>query len=148
MREARSPPPRRRYGRHAGAFCRRLWPRVALDRFSRSRRHAMAGPPARMMMATAPAAAFIGHQASAADYLDLFRSARGADLPPLRGDQITALLRHLDPMPICDLMLRSPVGTVVKACYLDAFLLVDEQWQPAKAVHRVQAACYEAARTG
>lgn len=101
-----------------------------------------------MMMATAPAAAFIGHQASAADYLDLFRSARGADLPPLRGDQITALLRHLDPMPICDLMLRSPVGTVVKACYLDAFLLVDEQWQPAKAVHRVQAACYEAARTG
>ena len=97
---------------------------------------------------TAPAAAFIGHQATAADYLAFLASARGADLPPLRADQVASLLRRLDPMPICDLTLRSPAGAAVQARYIDAFLVVDEEWRLAAAVHRVQAACHEAARTG
>jgi predicted amino acid dehydrogenase len=109
----------------------------------------VAGPAARLSCtASAPALALVGHLASVDQYRVFLSQVRGADLPPLTDDRIAPLLRHLDPMPVCDFVLRSPAGVTVPGRYVDAFLMVDAHWQPATAVGRVQAACAVAARTG
>ena len=94
------------------------------------------------------AAAFVGHLESVDEYRAFFSSARGPERPALRLDQIEPVLRNLDPMPICDFVLRSPTGAVATARYIDAFLLVDAKWRPSAAIHRVEVACRVAAQTG
>jgi fatty aldehyde-generating acyl-ACP reductase len=109
----------------------------------------MAGPASHLSLtASAPAVAFVGHLPSLGEYRVFLSAMRGADLPPLSEDRLAPLLRRLDPMPVCDFVLRSPMGGALPARYIDAFLIVDAQWQMATAVGRVHAACAVAARTG
>ena len=109
----------------------------------------MAGPASRLSLtASSPALAWVGHQASLEQYRAFLSEVRGADLPPLSEDRLGPLLRRLDPMPVCDFVVRSPTGVALLGRYIDAFLIVDAQWQMAAAIGRVHAACAAAARTG
>ena len=116
--------------------------------------HCERGPasdPARFVPPTAPVAAAIGHLESAEAYSDFLTATRGSGLPPVRLEHIERLVRRLEPMPVCNLIVRSPTGAVITAVYVDAFLLADAKWgvaAAAEAVTRVQAAYRMAAQPG
>lgn len=107
--------------------------------------------PTRFVPPTAPVAAAIGHLESAEAYGDFLTATRGSALPPVRAEQIERLIRRLEPMPVCNLVVRSPTGASITAVYVDAFLLADAKWgvaAAAEAVARVQAAYRAAAQPG
>jgi predicted amino acid dehydrogenase len=95
-------------------------------------------------------AAAIGHLESADSYSAFIAAIRGSELTHLRVDQVERFVRRLEPMPICNVFVRSPTGAVITAAYVDAFLLPDASWggDPLQAVRRVQAAYRTAAQTG
>jgi fatty aldehyde-generating acyl-ACP reductase len=99
----------------------------------------------------APVAAAIGHLESVEAYCRFLSATRGPGLPPVAMEQVERVIRRLEPMPICNLVVRSPTGAVISAVYVDAFLLADAKWglaAAAEAVTRVQAAYRAAAEAG
>src|SRR5712691_6487682 len=109
------------------------------------------GPARCVPTVAAPVAAAIGHLESVEAYCDFLSATRGPGLPPVPVEQIDRLIRRLQPMPICNLIVRSPTGAVISAVYVDAFLLADAKWglaAAAEAVTRVQAAYRAAAQPG
>lgn len=110
-----------------------------------------ASGPVRSVPLPAPVAAAIGHLESAEAYRDFLSATRGPGLPPASLEQIDRLVRRLQPMPVCNLVVRSPTGAVITAVYIDAFLLADAKWglaAAAEAVTRVQSAYRTAAQSG
>jgi predicted amino acid dehydrogenase len=95
-----------------------------------------------------PLLAFVGHLETAEAYLDLLASARGDDLPRLRLEEMEPLLRAMDPMPVCDLTLRSIRGPAVAARYIDVGLLSDAQSGLRRAMARIRLAGREAGAAG
>jgi len=98
----------------------------------------------------APVAAAIGHLESVEAYSDFLTATRGSGQPPVAMEQVERVIRRLEPMPICNLVVRSPTGAVISAVYIDAFLLADAKGlaAAAEAVTRVQAAYRAAAQSG
>ncbi len=95
-----------------------------------------------------PLLALIGHLETAGAYLDLLASARGDDLPKLPLGEIEALLRAMDPIPVCDLTLRSVRGPTVLARYIDVGLLPDAKAGLRRAMARIRLAGVEAGAAG
>ena len=109
------------------------------------------GPARCVLPTTAPVAAAIGHLESAEAYRDFLSATRGSGRPPVQLEHIDRLIRRLAPMPVCNLVVRSPTGAVITAVYIDAFLLADAKFgigAAAEAVTRVQAAYRAAAQSG
>jgi hypothetical protein len=104
----------------------------------------MAGPAARLTV-NRPSLALIGHLETAEAYRDLLNCVRGGDLPQLPLEEIEQLLRATDPMPLCDLTLRSMRGAAVSARYIDVGLLPDAQTGLREAMARIRMAAREAA---
>ena len=101
-------------------------------------------------LSRAPVAAAIGHLESVEAYSNFLTATRGSGQPPIAMDQVERVIRRLEPMPICNLVVRSPTGAVISAVYIDAFLLADAKGlaAAAEAVTRVQAAYRAAAQSG
>ncbi len=96
-----------------------------------------------------PTLAIIGHLESFEAYRSALNAARGADLTPLDVTEVESVVRHLDPAPLCDFVLRSSRGTTAMARYIDLGLVVDGTWSFGRdAVSRVRRACAEARSTG
>lgn len=97
-----------------------------------------------------PVAAAIGHLESSEAYAAFISATRGPALPPVPVEDIDRVIRRLAPMPICNVVVRSPTGAAISACYVDAFLLAEATGggDPAAAIKRVQAAYRVAARSG
>lgn len=107
----------------------------------------MAGPAA-LLTVPRPLLALIGHLETAEAYRDLLTAARGPDLPsPCLGD-VEAFVRVMDPMPVCDVTLRSMQGPVVPARYIDVGLLPDSRAALRRASARIRLAGQEAQRSG
>ncbi|SRR6266571_1763491 len=114
-------------------------------------RGAAPGPARCVPSRAAPVAAAIGHLESVEAYCRFLSATRGSGLPPVEMEQVERVIRRLEPMPICNLVVRSPTGAVISAVYVDAFLLADAKWglaAAAEAVTRVQAAYRAAAQSG
>jgi predicted amino acid dehydrogenase len=107
----------------------------------------MAGPAARLTV-NRPSLALIGHLETAEAYRDLLNYVRGGDLPQLPLEEIEPLLRATDPMPLCDLTLRSMRGAAVSARYIDVGLLPDPQTGLREAMARIRMAAREAGAAG
>jgi len=109
------------------------------------------GPSVRLARNSAPIAAAIGHMESVEDYGAFLTATRGADMGPMRPDLVDRLVRRLEPMPVCNLFVRSPTGKVITAAYVETFLVPDVEWtvaEAARAVDRVKLAYRAAAQTG
>lgn len=90
--------------------------------------------------------ALIGHLESTAEYtalLDELRPGRTSD-----PGELAALLRHLQPAPVCDVRVTSTRGTLCTARYIDMFLAVDSSFHPASARRKLERACSEVRKTG
>lgn len=98
-------------------------------------------------MTGAPEVAFLGHLESIEAYCELLGAARGSDLPPLRPERLAPVLQRGEPMPICDLRLRSVSGRSVTARYIDIGFL-GEWLRTVDTLGKVRAGCAEAARSG
>jgi predicted amino acid dehydrogenase len=95
-----------------------------------------------------PEIAFLGHLGSAAAYRAVLGAARGADLPELRLEDVDRLLRHLEPMPLADAVIRTPHGREARARYFDLFFLIEEPLRFKLGLERVRAACAQARAAG
>ena len=99
-------------------------------------------------MAAAPDLALIGHLESAEDYATVLSAARGDDLRRLRAAEVRPLLREMEPMPLCDLVLHSSRGRSVQARYVELGLIVEDDFDLARALRKVKAACAHARDMG
>ena len=108
-------------------------------------------PAVRLARTSAPVAAAIGHMESVEAYRGFLTATRGPDMGPMRLDLVDRLVRRLEPMPVCNLFVRSPTGEVITATYVECFLVPDVEWtvaEAAQAVDRVKMAYRAAAQTG
>jgi fatty aldehyde-generating acyl-ACP reductase len=92
--------------------------------------------------------AFIGHLDSMQAYQDALEVLRGPDRPPLTMERVQELIPRMEPMPICDVALRSAQGFDRRGIYVDVFLLPTRTPALRAALVKVRAACRQAAATG
>jgi predicted amino acid dehydrogenase len=95
-----------------------------------------------------PDIAFLGHLGSVAAYRSVLGAARGADLPLPALADVDRLLRHLEPMPLADAVIRTPAGRAVRGRYFDLFFLIEEPLRFKLGLERVRAACAQARTQG
>ena len=92
--------------------------------------------------------AFIGHLDDVQAYRTALEALRGPDCPALTMARVRDLIPRMEPMPICDVALRSARGFDRRGIYLDAFLMPTSAWSLRAALAKVRAACRQAAATG
>jgi len=92
--------------------------------------------------------AFIGHLDSMQAYQEALEVLRGPDRPPLTMERVQELIPRMEPMPICDVALRSAQGFDRRGIYVDVFLLPTRTPALRAALVKVRAACRQAAATG
>jgi fatty aldehyde-generating acyl-ACP reductase len=92
--------------------------------------------------------AFIGHLDSVEAYREALEALRGHDCPPLTMERVHELIPRMEPMPICDVALRSAQGFDRRGVYVDVFLLPTRTPALRAALAKVRAACRQAASTG
>ena len=92
--------------------------------------------------------AFIGHLDSMQAYQEALEVLRGPDRPPLTMERVQELIPRMEPMPICDVALRSAQGFDSRGVYVDVFLLPTRTPALRAALVKVRAACRQAAATG
>jgi fatty aldehyde-generating acyl-ACP reductase len=92
--------------------------------------------------------AFIGHLDDVQAYREALEALRGPDRPLLTMERVRQLIPRMQPMPICDVALRSARGFDRHGIYVDAFLLPTPTWALRTALAKVRAACRQAAETG
>lgn len=89
--------------------------------------------------------AMLGHLESPQRYAQMMRALGKRDSTM---SNLERTLPHMAPAPICDIKIYSPTGLQLRARYIDLFLHVDQNFEPLRALTKLDLALAEAKRSG